>query len=67
MVWESSALDDHGRPTEGWDGRMKNGQFYEQGTYAWQIKATFIDGTNWEGSDNGKSEPSTMGTVTLIR
>ncbi len=37
------------------------------GTYMWRAKATFIDNTEWEGSDIGKGSFKTMGAVTLIR
>jgi PKD repeat protein len=66
-LWKSSALDSDGRPVEGWNGRKSNGDLYQQGTYAWKITAMFIDGTMWEGSDIGKGEYKSIGTVTLIR
>jgi PKD repeat protein len=66
LMWESTELDDEGRPEEGWDGYV-NGELQTQGTYVWKITATFKDGKTWEGSNNGKSEPSVMGTVTLVR
>jgi PKD repeat protein len=67
LLWSSSALDSQGRPTEGWSGRKDNGDLYQQGTYVWKINAIFIDGTTWEGSDIGKGEYKSIGTVTLIR
>ncbi len=67
LLWQSSLLDSDGRPVEGWDGRKSNGDLYPQGTYAWKITAMFIDGTIWEGSDIGKGEYKSIGTVTLIR
>ena len=67
LLWESSLLDSFGRPVEVWNGRKANGEIYQSGTYVWKINAVFIDGTIWEGSDNGKGESKTMGTVTLIR
>ncbi|MCX6246079.1 MAG: PKD domain-containing protein [Bacteroidetes bacterium] len=66
VLWESSALDAQGRPTEGWDGYSK-GTLMAEDVYVWKISATFKDGTVWEGSDNGKGKGSTMGTVTMIR
>ncbi|HTX87710.1 MAG TPA: PKD domain-containing protein, partial [Bacteroidales bacterium] len=66
LLWESDKLDLYGRPAEGWDGTYK-GQPMPEGTYAWKVVAVFSDDTIWQGSDNGKSEPSTIGTVTLIR
>jgi gliding motility-associated-like protein len=66
IMWESSALDDKGRPSEGWDGTYE-GEFMPQGNYMWKIKALFVDDSPWNGSDIGMGEYSTMGTVTLIR
>jgi PKD repeat protein len=66
LLWESAKLDSEGRPLEGWDGKV-NGELLPQGTYMWKASATFIDETMWEGSDIGKGEFSTMGTVSLIR
>lgn len=66
-LWESTALDEQGRPKEGWKGRRDDGSIYQQGTYVWKITAMFLDGTIWEGSDVGKGEYKTIGTVTLIR
>ncbi len=67
LLWESSLLDSNGRPVEGWNGRKQNGAIYQSGTYVWKISAVFIDGTTWEGSNVGKGEGKTIGTVTLIR
>jgi hypothetical protein len=67
ILWESSLLDADGRPVESWNGRKSNGDLYQSGTYAWKINAIFIDGTVWEGSDIGKGEYKSIGTVTLIR
>jgi PKD repeat protein len=67
LLFESRELDSTGAPLKGWDGNDMNGQPVPQGTYMWKISAVFTDGTNWEGSDNGKGMGSTMGTVALIR
>jgi PKD repeat protein len=67
LLWESSKLDDNGRPVESWNGRDSKGELYQSGTYLWKINAVFIDGTIWEGSDIGKGDYKTFGTVTLIR
>jgi hypothetical protein len=66
LLWESSQIDSEGRPLEGWDGTF-NGILLPQGTYMWKASATFIDDTIWQGSDIGKGEYKTMGTVSLIR
>jgi len=67
VIWESSLLDNEGKPVEGWNGRNAKGELYQSGTYVWKINAVFIDGTTWEGSDIGKGGSKTIGTVTLIR
>jgi len=66
IMWESTKLDPQGRPVEGWDGTF-NGNISPQGNYMWKVSATFIDDSPWNGSDIGKGEYDTMGTVTLIR
>ena len=66
QVWESIELDLQGKPKEGWDGTF-NGQLMPQGVYMWKASAVFIDDTIWQGSDIGKGEFKTFGTVTLIR
>ena len=66
LMWESTKLDTHGRPEEAWDGTF-NGESAPQGNYMWKATATFIDDSPWEGSDIGKGDFKTMGTVTLIR
>ncbi len=67
LLWTSIALDAQGRPTESWDGKDTNGVLMPAGTYMWRAKATFIDNTEWEGSDIGKGSYKTMGAVSLIR
>jgi PKD repeat protein len=67
LLWTSIALDPLGRPTESWDGKDSNGVLLPSGTYMWKASATFIDNTDWQGSDIGKGDYKTAGTVTLIR
>ncbi len=67
MVWQSSALDINGRPTESWDG-MYNGSNSPSGAYMWKASGVFKDGTIWNGNDlNNTGSGSTSGTVLLIR
>jgi len=66
LLWESTALDDEGRPKDGWDGKYDN-NLCPSGTYLWKIDAVFIDGTIWEGSSVGSGQSGTAGLVTLIR
>jgi PKD repeat protein len=66
QMWESTAKDAQGRPSEGWDGTF-NGQPAQQGTYMWKASAIFIDDSIWQGSDIGQGKFGTYGTVTLLR
>lgn len=68
LMWESSALDSNGTPTESWDGTYE-GRPMPQGTYLWKVNAEFLDETIWQGSDNksGKGKGASFGTVLLIR
>ncbi len=66
LLWESSKLTANGEPVEGWDGTYK-GQPMPAGNYIWRIKAKFIDGSVWNGADNGDGNIKPYGTFTLIR
>ncbi|MGE5423916.1 MAG: PKD domain-containing protein, partial [Syntrophothermus sp.] len=67
LLWQSDKIDGSGSPTEGWDGKDQTGRLMPQGTYMWKVTATFTDGSIWQGSDIGKGEYKSIGTVTLIR
>ncbi|WP_442795993.1 PKD domain-containing protein [Pelobium manganitolerans] len=67
LIWETTALDDKGRPVEGWDGLMY-GDKAPQGIYFWEASAKFINGTEWAGmSYREGAEPKKAGTLNLIR
>jgi hypothetical protein len=66
MVWESTALDANGSPTEAWDGTYK-GKIVEQGVYIWQITATLLNGEPWRGMSYNHGTPSRTGPIHLIR
>ncbi len=66
MLWESTKIDETGSPTEGWDGNM-NGIPAPQGVYVWEIKATFINGKEWEGMSYNNEKPKKTGVIHLIR
>ena len=65
-LWESTALDDQGSPTESWDGVYKSIPL-PQDVYVWKIEATFTNGVVWAGKPdlNGRVRPT--GTVTILR
>lgn len=66
-VWETRALE-NGHPSEGWDGRGKNGEMLPQGVYIWRAEATFIDDTQWTGKNGDSGVPQTVqGVVLMLR
>ncbi|MEG2556227.1 MAG: PKD domain-containing protein [Odoribacter sp.] len=66
-VWETNALEG-GVPSEGWDGKNKNGKLLPQGVYVWRAEAIFFSEDVWTGDNNrsGKVQ-STQGAVMLLR
>jgi PKD repeat protein len=66
MVFETNKISAKGEPIEFWDGTYK-GQDALQGAYAWQISATFINGTDWKGMVYKGATPKKAGTLNLIR
>ena len=64
QIFETTALDEKGSPTEGWDGTFK-GVPCQQDTYVWKIYASFKDGNVWRGE--GTNNPTTSGNIALIR
>ncbi|MEX0968329.1 MAG: PKD domain-containing protein [Bacteroidia bacterium] len=66
LLWESTALDDLGRPAEGWDGYYQ-GKLMHQDAYIWKASATFEDGTIWQGQSLSNGTKKKIGSVTLIR
>ncbi|MHC1778158.1 MAG: PKD domain-containing protein [Lentimicrobium sp.] len=69
LLWTSEELDANGSPAEGWNGTF-NDVLVQQDVYMWKARATFKDGTMWQGmdvGDNSNIPQTTYGTVTLIR
>ncbi|MEN8226236.1 MAG: PKD domain-containing protein, partial [Bacteroidota bacterium] len=69
MLWESSALDAYGRPTESWDGTYE-GKLVQSDVYVWKAEAMFKDGTVWDGSVVGHTDGMdnrTSGYVVVVR
>lgn len=64
-VWETRALE-NGHPSEGWDGRGKNGEMLPQGVYIWRAEATFIDDTEWTGKNADSGVAQTIQGVVLM-
>ncbi len=67
IVFETTALDEEGKPVEAWDGTHQgNGSILPMGAYTWRIDAVFNDGSIWLGQENGRTRKN-IGSVTLIR
>ena len=69
IIWESTALDSEGRPTESWDGTYE-GKLVPSDVYVWKAEAMFLDGTVWDGDAVGNTEglsKSTSGLVVVVR
>ncbi|MCX8149613.1 PKD domain-containing protein [Thermaurantimonas aggregans] len=72
LVFRTDSLTPDRQPAEGWNGRHFNtGRELPSGTYVWKIRALFIDGTRWPGSDlennSPDDKPHTSGYIYLIR
>jgi PKD repeat protein len=64
QLWESTELL-AGSPSEFWDGRYQ-GENVPQGSYVWQVEATFLNGLVWEGMASADGKRRTTGSVTVI-
>lgn len=67
MVWMTTALEG-GMPSEGWDGRNREGVELPQGVYMWRAEAIFYSEDVWTGKNNRSGNPqTTQGSVLLLR
>lgn len=66
LIWQTTAIDANGRPTESWDGTF-NGEPVQQDAYVWKVTAVFLDESVWEGKEYNKGRIKKSGTVTVIR
>ena len=65
LLWSSEKLED-GSPSETWDGTY-DGEKVPMGSYVWRATAKFVDGSVWNGSDNGDGNTKKFGIINLIR
>ena len=65
-LWESTAIDEHGSPTESWDGTYK-GELMPQDVYVWKIEAQFSNDAPWKGMTYDGKNYSRTGTISLLR
>lgn len=66
LIWQSTALDNYGRPIEAWDGTFE-GKKVQQDAYVWKIEATFMTADVWEGKEYPNGKIRKAGTITVIR
>lgn len=67
LIFETSALDADGAPSQAWDGRYK-GQLVQQDVYVWRIDAKFQNGTEWLGMlYPGEAQYKKVGTITVVK
>ena len=67
VIWESTALDDEGQPTESWDGKYE-GIGVEPDVYIWKVEAQFKDDSFWGGQKPIEENIlRKTGTLTVIR
>ena len=68
LLWESTEIDNEGKPTESWDGTL-NGNLLPEDVYVWKVYGKFKDDDVWEGKEYPNEEIilHRTGTVTLIR
>ena len=67
VIWESTALNDEGQPTESWDGKY-NGVGVEPDVYIWKVEAQFKDESFWGGQKPIEENIlRKTGTLTVIR
>ena len=76
IIWQSTALDADGRPSEYWNGLFDgtvndngngSGRPVQQDSYVWKANAIFMNGTIWQGNSFGKNKFIKSGTITVIR
>jgi hypothetical protein len=68
LVYQTTALDSKGIPSEPWNGRLFNsGEQLPMGVYVWTVEAYYNDGTRWPGQEDKFGQTRRYGTVTLLR
>jgi len=66
LLWETTELDDEGRPTEGWDG-IVDGKMMPQDVYVWKCSGIFLDGSGWRGVKEDNGDYKVIGSLVLLR
>ena len=67
-VFETTSLDANGVPNQPWNGNWSSGQNTQQGAFSWYIEAHYINGTEWKGMLNPKTNKlEKQGFVSIIR
>ena len=67
-VFETRSLDANGIPNQPWTGNWKTGENVQQGAFSWHIEAHYINGAEWKGMLNPKSNRlEKQGFISVIR
>jgi PKD repeat protein len=67
LIFETTALDSKGSPTQAWDGKFK-GTIVQQDVYVWRIDAKFLNGSEWIGMIYpGEAKYKKAGTITVVK
>jgi hypothetical protein len=66
LIWSSEKLIDT-HPAEGRNGSDRKGNKLPSQHYIWRMKATFNDGTVWEGVKDHYGKYHKEGTLFLLR
>jgi PKD repeat protein len=64
MLWESDRVV-NGVPVDSWDGSYR-GKPVPQGSYIWNVQATFVNGQDWQGMEGNDGIRRTVGSVTVL-
>jgi PKD repeat protein len=64
MLWESDRVV-NGEPVDSWDGTYR-GKPVPQGSYIWNVQATFVNGQDWQGMEGNDGIRRTVGSVTVL-
>ena len=69
LIWETTALDDMGSPTEFFDGTSINGTVLPTGAYEWVVlTAIFKNGVSWQGNRYYETDKyKKHGNITIIK
>lgn len=67
-VFETKSLDANGVPNQPWNGNWDSSKNTQQGAFSWYIEAHYINGSEWKGMLNPKTNRlEKQGFLSIIR